>query len=140
MRRCGGGWVGKTQACKFVVACSPRIRGFVIAALPRQHRLPLHCFTCKCILKGMGKSRTEPQSTGCFHATDGRRCHPEDIESSPATALRECAPAIREAIREEGVPEQSTHEVVFVGRPMWELVSPVLDFSARAREEAASSG
>lgn len=69
-----------------------------------------------------------------------RRCHPEDIESSPAPALQECARAIKEAIREEGVPEQSTHEVVFVGRPMWELVSPVLDLSARAREKAASSG
>lgn len=69
---------------------------------------------------------------------DPRRCHPEDIESSPAPALQECARAIREAIRDEGVPAQSTHEVVFVGRPMWELVSPVLDFSARAREKAAS--
>lgn len=29
--------------------------------------------------------------------------------------------------------EQLTHEVVFVGRPMWELVSPVLDFSSKAR-------
>lgn len=81
-----------------------------------------------------------PPPTRNCPSRDPRRCHPEDIESSPAPALQECARAIREAIREEGVPEQSTHEVVFVGRPMWELVSPVLDFSARAKEKAASSG
>ncbi|CAM9604175.1 unnamed protein product [Ectocarpus sp. 8 AP-2014] len=59
------------------------------------------------------------------------RCHPEDIDSSPAPALRECASAIKEAVRDEGVNDKDTHEVVFVGRPMWELVSPVLDLSAK---------
>ncbi|CAM9985971.1 unnamed protein product, partial [Hapterophycus canaliculatus] len=59
------------------------------------------------------------------------RCHPEDIESCSSPALRECAPAIREAVKEEGVAEHATHEVVFVGRPMWELVSPVLDLSPK---------
>lgn len=68
------------------------------------------------------------------------RCHPEDIESSPTLALRECASAIREAVKEEGVAEQSVHEVVFVGRPMWELVSPVLDLSAAGRVEETNSG
>ncbi|CAM9589560.1 unnamed protein product [Laminaria digitata] len=62
------------------------------------------------------------------------RCHPEDLDASPATALRECAQAIREAVREEGVDQHSTHEVVFVGRPMWELVSPVLDLSLKEED------
>ena len=69
------------------------------------------------------------------------RCHPEDLDASPALAIRECAQAIREAVREEGVEEHSTHEVVFVGKPMWELVSPVLDLSLRDEDNSnASSG
>ncbi|CBN74195.1 hypothetical protein Esi_0013_0117 [Ectocarpus siliculosus] len=68
------------------------------------------------------------------------RCHPEDIDSSPAPALRECASAIKEAVRDEGVNDKDTHEVVFVGRPMWELVSPVLDLSAKAGGGAGASG
>lgn len=68
------------------------------------------------------------------------RCHPDDIESNPTLPLRECSRAIREAVKEEGVAEQSVHEVVFVGRPMWELVSPVLDLSAAGRMEETHSG
>lgn len=68
-----------------------------------------------------------------------RRCHPEDLDASPADALRECAQAIREAVLDEGVAEDATHEVVFVGRPMWELVSPVLDFSVRDDDKPTSS-
>ncbi|CAM9151547.1 unnamed protein product [Ectocarpus sp. 4 AP-2014] len=68
------------------------------------------------------------------------RCHPEDIDSSSAPALRECASAIKEAVRDEGVNDKDTHEVVFVGRPMWELVSPVLDLSAKAGGGAGASG
>lgn len=60
-----------------------------------------------------------------------RRCHPEDLDASTLPALRECAPAIRDAVRDEGVAEHAAHEVVFVGRPMWELVPPVLDLSSR---------
>lgn len=56
------------------------------------------------------------------------------MDSSSASALRDCAEVIRDAVREAGVAEQSTHEVVFVGRPMWELVSPVLDFSSKLEE------
>lgn len=51
------------------------------------------------------------------------------MEGSSLRALRDCAPAIREAVRDESVPDSATHEVVFVGRPMWELVPPVLDLS-----------
>ncbi|CAM9329854.1 unnamed protein product [Ectocarpus sp. 12 AP-2014] len=77
-----------------------------------------------------------------FEVTLTRRvaCHPEDIDSSPAPALRECASAIKEAVRDEGVNDKDTHEVVFVGRPMWELVSPVLDLSAKAGGGAGASG
>lgn len=85
-----------------------------------------------------------PHVCVCVRPCGPRRCHPEDMESSPTLALRECARTIREAVKEERVVEQSMHEVVFVGRPMWELVSPVLDLSAACRVEekapAASLG
>lgn len=60
------------------------------------------------------------------------RCHPDDIETSGTKGLQDCAPVIREAMSEEGLREREMHEVVFVGRPMWELVSPVLDLSSKA--------
>lgn len=60
------------------------------------------------------------------------RCHPDDIEANGTKGLNECASVIREAMSEEGLREREMHEVVFVGRPMWELVSPVLDFSSKA--------
>ncbi|CAM9787586.1 unnamed protein product, partial [Choristocarpus tenellus] len=52
------------------------------------------------------------------------RCHPEDAEESETSGLAECAPAIWMALEEAEVVEDSAHEVVFVGRPMWELVLP----------------